>query len=647
MDIIEMSWRGKGPASQELPVSSTATRSESDAKAALDGRVHERARLRADLGWLPILALTSAAGVTLCTMGDALSRSARSSSQLPFWAGVLVIVVPIAFRLYSSAAGRRERLVLVVLLGLALYLVKVVLDPFGFTFPDELVHAPNANEILRTHHLFSANPILTVTPRYPGLESVAAALSATTGLGTFGAGLIVIGASRLVMMLGLFLLFERVSGSARIASLGAAIYTANANFVFFSAQFSYESIALPLLVLVLVAVAQWQASNGLRRREWAVPAVVATCAITVTHHMTSYALVAALLAVALATAVVSRDWSRNPMPFALFAMAVTAGWLVVVASITVGYLSPVLTRALFSTIHTVSGEAGPRHLFATDATGYKAPLLERAVAFGSVVLLAAGMPVGLRAIWRRYRSSPFALIFALAAIVFFGVLLLRFAPAAWETANRASEFLFIGLAFVLALVSVDRLRRRHPWIQGGVMTGCFAIVFAGGVIAGWPPSLRLSQRYVVAAGSRDVESEPRQLARWAKTDLSPRQRVSASTSDARLLLTYGNQFAMTGHGGEDQPDTIDILQSPLLPGWQRADLRDYRIAYVVADDKLKSYSNDTGYYFGLRPDVGKPDALLDPGAARKFDAFGADRVYDSGSIKVYDVRRKLNAPAQP
>ena len=641
-----MSWRGKGPTSKEIPVSSNATGSESEPTATVDGQVHEKLRPRADLGWLPILALTSAAGVTLCTIGDALSRSTRSSSQLPFWAGVLIIVVPIAFRLYSSAAGRRERLVLVVLLGIALYLVKVVLDPFGFTFADELVHAPNANEILRTHHLFSANPILPITPRYPGLVSVAAALSSTTGLGTFGAGLIVIGTSRLVMMLALFLLFERVSGSARIAGLGAAIYAANSNFIFFSAQFSYESMALPLLLLVLVAVAEWQASDGLRRREWAVPALVATCAIAATHHMTSYALVAALLAVALTTAVVRRDWSRNPMPFALFATAVTGAWLVVVASTTVGYLSPVFTRALVSTIHTVSGEAGPRRLFATDVTGYQAPLLERAVAIGSILLLAAGMPFGLRAMWRRYRSNPFALVFSLAAIAFFGVLLLRFAPAAWETANRASEFLFVGLAFVLALVSVDRLRRRRPWIQAGVMSGCFALVFSGGVIAGWTPILRLSQPYVITAGSTDVESEPRQLARWAKNDLSPSQRVSASASDSRLLLTYGNQFALTGRGGDDQPDTVDILQSPLLPGWQVADLRDNRIAYVVADDKLKSYRNDTGYYFGLRPGVGKPDALLDPGAARKFDAFGADRIYDSGSIKVYDVRRKLNASAQ-
>ena len=56
------------------------------------------------------------------------------------------------------------------LLGLSLYAVKVFRDPFGFTFADELAHAPNAKAILRTHHLFEANTILSATPFYPGLS---------------------------------------------------------------------------------------------------------------------------------------------------------------------------------------------------------------------------------------------------------------------------------------------------------------------------------------------------------------------------------------------------------------------------------------------------------------------------------------------
>src|SRR5205823_2783210 len=131
-----------------------------------------------------------------------------------------------------------ERIVLVQLLGLSLYLVKVLRDPFGFTFADELAHLPNANAILHTHELFHSTSILPATGYYPGLESLAAALSSMSGLTPFGTGLIVIAAARVLMMLALFLLFERLSGSARVAALGAGVYAANANFLFFSAQFS-------------------------------------------------------------------------------------------------------------------------------------------------------------------------------------------------------------------------------------------------------------------------------------------------------------------------------------------------------------------------------------------------------------------------
>jgi hypothetical protein len=344
---------------------------------------HASPHTKVGLGWLPFLTLTAAVGVAVCTVGDALSRSTRSSSQLPFWAGLAIIVVPIAFRICSIAPRRSERVSLVVLLGLSLYLVKLVLDPFGFTFADELLHMSNANSIARTHELFHANSILPITRYYPGLESVTAALASMTSLSTFGAGLIVIGAARLVIMLALYLVFERVSGSSRIAALGAAIYTANANFLFWSVQFSYESLALPLMVVVLFAVMEWSSTG--HRASWATVALLTTLAVVVTHHMSAYALVVGLIALCMAHLVVSdRRILRAPWGFALFALLATVAWLTCVASATIGYLTWIFSGALVSTIHTITGEAAPRQLFGSTAGGPQAPALERIVGIGSV-----------------------------------------------------------------------------------------------------------------------------------------------------------------------------------------------------------------------------------------------------------------------
>jgi hypothetical protein len=588
---------------------------------------------QADWGWFPALTVPTAVGIVLIVIGDALSRSTLSSSQAFFWVGLLVLYVPIVLRLCSPGAGRSERVVLVILLGLSLYLVKVLHDPFGFTFADELAHTPNANAILHTHELFHSNSILPVTAYYPGLESLAAALAAMSGLSAFGAGLILIGAARVAMMLALFLLFERLSGSARVAALGAAIYAANANFVFFSAQFSYESLALPLLVVVLLAVVEWR--NTASRTGWAAVALLLTVAVVATHHLTSYALVMVLIAWSLAARIVGTKSGRpGPWQFALFALVAAAGWLTFVASTTVGYLTPAFTSAFLSTLHTVSGEAAPRQLFVSADTGYQAPLLERAVGIGSVLLMAAAFPFGLRVLWRRYRDEPLALVFAIAGAGFFATVVLRFAPGAWETANRASEFLFLGLGYVLALIGLDRWSpRRVPWIGPAAMSACLAIVFAGGVISGWTPDLRLSQPYRIRAGSHAINAEGRQLARWAVVELGPGRRFAASDADARLLASYASAFAITG----TFPDVKDVLKTSALAPWELAILRDYRLRYVAVDRRDRSFDSQAGYFFGRRPEAGVPDTLLPLQVEEKFDRIRADRLYDSGDIVIFDM----------
>src|SRR5262249_25497165 len=161
----------------------------------------------------------------VCSTANALSRAALEPSPLLFWAGVLLLAVPIFHRLTAESASAPERLALVCLLGLSLYCVKVFRDAPAFTFSDELVHAFNANPITAHPPLLRPNAILHVPPHFPGLEGATSALMKLTGVSSYVAGVVLIAAARLVLIASLFLLFHRVSGSARVAGLGAAIYT--------------------------------------------------------------------------------------------------------------------------------------------------------------------------------------------------------------------------------------------------------------------------------------------------------------------------------------------------------------------------------------------------------------------------------------
>jgi hypothetical protein len=607
---------------------------------------------RLDLGPVPVVALTMAVGLAVCAIGDALSRSTRNSSQYLFWVALAIIIIPAVFFLCLRSTSRGARVTLVVMLGLALYVVRIMYSPFGFTFADEFIHAGNVNQILRTHALFGSNSLLPITPRYPGLESTTAALSSLSGASVFVSGLIVVGAARLVLMLALFLLFERVTGSTRMAALGAAFYAANANFLFFDAQFSYESVALPLFVVVLYCVAEHErdsavgggeaeAADGVvsirERRAWGAMIVLVAAAIVITHHLTSYALVITLVLLAM---LAQRYWRTSRLwIYAAFAVGAVAVWSVVAGSAAVGYLRPVFTGAFRDTFRTISGESSARGLFESAQSGYQVAYLERIVAIGSVLLIAAAWPFGARAIWRHYRRNPFAVLLLLASVAFFGMLALRFAPAAWETASRSSEFLFLGIALVLALVGVAILRARPSPFAPAAVAALFALTFAGGVISGSRPDSRMSQPLRVRADGRVIEPQGTSFARWTLQQLGEGRRFAASETDARLLVAYANQFAVAGV----HPDVRDILQSTTLEDWQIPLLRRNHLRYVVVDRSRRSFDTVSGPYFTLK--TAAPD-LLPVAVARKFDLPSVDRLYDDGVIVLYDLSPDDAAPAK-
>lgn len=645
-------------------------------------------------GWgrLPTLSLIGAVGLLLVATADTLSRSGAGQYEALFWVGLLALVVPILTRLASNEPSRQERIGLVVLVGLGLYLVKVMHSPFEFTFADELVHLYNGNSILQTGTLFNHNPILSVTPLYPGLETVTAALASLSGLSVFGAGLIIIGLGRLILVLALYLFYEEVSGSSRVSGIATLLYAASANYVFFSVEFSYESMALPLAVLVLfVAVRRAAAHKGAHHRALTLIAVLGIITIVITHHLTSYFLAAffivwsilllflrlrGMMKKATAASVdgglgrrslltfVDRITKLSPQPasthrdsehpkglralsepgvLAIFGTIACLVWLVGVASLTVGYLSPVLGGAVSSIIQTIAGEASTRQLF-QSTTGYVAPLLERLTGFSSVLLMLVGLPFGLRRIWRQFRGHPIAVVLAAAALAYFAMLGLRLVPAAWETGNRASEFLFIGLSFVLAFTVVEFWNfRRVAWLGRVIALSSVAIIFMGGVIAGWPPLLRLSRPVQVTVDDVVIEPQGFAAAQWMRAALGPNNLVATDDSNARLMLAYGEQLPLTGR----YPDIDDLLRTPDIPAWEVQLMQDQQIQYVAFDRRLISWDNMAGYYFDETGGGSLADtALFDPEVYGKFDKpTNVNRIFDSGNIVIYDVRAVSDVPS--
>jgi hypothetical protein len=609
-------------------------------------------RTRAGSAWLPAVATCVGIGLLLVAFADARSRAEDSYAETLFWLGMLAIVMPVTARMAAVSTSRNERIGLVTVLGLGLYLVKIMHSPVAFTFPDELIQLYNTRQIVETGTLFSPNSVLPITPYYPGISLVAAVLGELTALPTFGAALLIMGAARLVLIWSLYLCHEEVSGSSRVAGIASVLYATNPNFVFVGAGFIYESLALPLAMVALYAVVRRTNRDETHLRVGlTVVAIAAIMTVTVTHHVTSWALLACLIAVA-AYATVRRlilsttgPVKKHPLTWglALLCGIVVLAWLIYVARFTVGYLAPVFSGALISVLRLIASEETGRQAF-QSASGQVAPLGEQIVGVASVLLIVLGLPFGLWQVVRRHLDNPFAATLAGAALLYFPMLGLRLTPAGWETGHRSSEFLYIGISLVLALGLV---RLRIPavrWLAPVVIASYVAVVFAGGLIAGFPSSLRLPPPYMTSVAGQPIEPESVVAARWTKTALGPGLRFAASNSDANLLLAYGGQDALWGSNLGLQsmfmaPDinqsVIDILQTS---GAQ----------YLFTDRRRISWDLMFGMYVNSSVEQADPRArLIEPSAVSKFEKIdGASRVFDSGNVVIFDVGGVASASAR-
>ena len=89
-------------------------------------------------------------------------------------------------------------------------------------------------------------------------------LTSATGLSEFVAGNIVIGALHALIAGALFLLYEQVADSPRVALLSVLVFAANPAFVFFDSYFAYESFALPLAASAVAAACFPNGCRGAR-----------------------------------------------------------------------------------------------------------------------------------------------------------------------------------------------------------------------------------------------------------------------------------------------------------------------------------------------------------------------------------------------
>jgi hypothetical protein len=629
----------------------------------------QRRRLQpGSFGATGFLALLVAVGLLMVALGNNAARETAGDAQPLFWGGLVLIYAPIAFRLFSPSTSRTESIALSMLLGGGLFVVKLLYNPSGFILHDELATMRQLWELLETGHFFSANPVVQGYAGYPGLEAVTAALTQISGSSPYLAAMIVIGAARLTLMLGLFLFLERVSGSHRVAAVGMAVYVCNPSFLYFDSQFGYESLALAIAGAYLLVSLRWSTATSSERRsnKWGLLVAMAVLAATLvtTHHLTTYAMLAFLLGWALLIllgrrdltfslrgrtidvpstfrwdppGVLAPDWHRGPALPTLFLAIGGAIWLILVAgSVTSNELGSVFVDAFHSIADLITGQSGSKALFEAG-NGQTNTAAARILGVCSVIPFLFLIPYGLWRTWLKRGSRAIWRLLALVALLYPVTLGLRLTQAGTETSQRASEFVFVGLAFVtgMLIAGIPKLPNRRWRVSQPLAFAAIAtIIFLGGFIVGESPVTRQPGPFLVAGESRSVTPQGVAAAQFADEHLPPRSRIIVDRVNGTLLAAFGHLNPVIG--------TINGTPVSRVFFSKRYDERDQEVIsddaidYIVVDRRYAEVAPVSGFYY--EPSEKAGGKAVSREALEKFaDLEGLDRIYDNGAIAIYDT----------
>ena len=608
--------------------------------------------------------ILAAAGVACVAVGDAAARNGRALPVALWWAGLLLIFVPAAATLLLSRVSRGEAVTILLVAGMALYAVKIVYAPGALWGYDELLHFRTVDDILATGHLFVHNSLLPVSPYYPGMETVTATLVRLTGLSIAQAGLVLIGIARLIAVLSLFLLLERIAMPSRFTAVATLLYMTSPAFLYFDSMFSYESLALALTFTCVFALRAAQLEDGTRRDRLNAVGAILLLAVVVTHHVTSFVLVAALVgwtAVEFGAALLKRRRTHGPqrhdvynrmrrvyfsdLPGSgwvpLLGVVAVFVWLTNVAEITVSYLLPQLMSGFVEVARIISFEGVGRRLFESSA-GHSSPLLERAVGIGSVLVVIVLIPFGLRYLWERRHTNLLSRLLAIGSLMYPATLALRLTQSGWDVGSRATAYVYVPLAFTISAGIELLLSRgvRFTRLRSTAIVLAVSVIFVGGVVAGTSPVTRQPAPYDPGVAEVPYDTESLAAAAWAANTLGPGHRFAADSAGGTLIGSVGRQQIVTS---ETSISVSGLFLTPGFDSSERATVKNGQIGYVLVDRRIAGAEPLKGFIYEPweRQNVDYGSSVSSQ-TVNKFAVLrDANKVFDSGDIELFELHRLM------
>ncbi len=568
--------------------------------------------------------------------------------QVGWVTGLIVIFAPAVVRIVSRATPTVERVVVAVALGMMLQFSRLVLNPTGFAFHDELIHAETLRQITETNHLFTSNPLLPVSAYYPGLEVVTNAIERLTGLASFPSAAITLMLARVVIVLALICVIRLVTGSYRAGAVGVVIYLANPQLLFFNSQYSYQTLALPLAI---AGVYFFAARRRGSRLSLILP-IATTVAVVFTHHLTGALLIAAFAVWLFIVAVRGHRVAKLATPGSERVRRHTAGDLrglvlmTLTGALALGVTIIIPGNPILSYLGSIGSSSGtqlldlaggskPKALFSDSAGTGPAPW-EQALLIAAVLIAVASLLIVLGYLRTNIRAGkPLAVLLGLVAVLYPVIPGGHLTSATAEVGDRAAGFVFLGLAVVIGTWWWKRARNVRS--QGIFVIGCI-VLFIGNIVLGAGPTAgQLPGPYQISADARSVDAANLAAAEWENANL-PRDSVTyGDRTSGMLAASVGGQ--QTVLHVSTNIDASRLLLAPTVTADDLSIIDQTKLSYLIVDERLSTGLPHQQFYIESGEYGNGPKAkVVSSAALHKFENIaGVDRLYDNGSLVIYNL----------
>jgi hypothetical protein len=546
-----------------------------------------------------------------------------------FWLGILFCMIPAIFLLLDEAFSSGGKVLVLFIWGVTLYLIKVLRSPNFFNFGDEIVHFA-ALKLIHERATLAIDPTIPkIFAQYPGLELLTNSLKSFTGLSLFSTAILLIGILHSLQPVFIFLAFRQISSSNRIAAIGAFVFTCNPSYIFFDSLFSYESLGI-LFVTILVFLVS-KAYNACAREKTLLLclSLVVLSGLVITHPFSSYMFLIFLIVLVVVQFREDVTRPRALIYFALLAATIVCAWQVYGAPITLEYFSKLV---IYRIDHILGFFAtGPqRVLFAHSPL----PNYERFIdyLYFPLILLLSGLGVYFIRKDKLHGTLIWSCVLYGPLLIF---LMLPLIPTlAADIAYRSMPFLFIGAALIIAYAASRMIWNRHLLLKAFAFGAIILIAMAGISLRG-NESGRFAGSSNLASGSSAIMSDVIYASDWFELSAGRYNNVSGDVTVSAVFGGYGVQNANSlGAWDIFFPKTID---SNVI-----GNLTSSNINYLVVDKRITEFLGQYGYYFDSteldmknHADYGATQPLPIECISKFDNSTLFNRIYSNGNIAIY------------